>query len=71
MFSNVDWRDVLVRAAKTFFQAFFGAIIVGLAAVDDFESLWALVIAAAAAGVSAVWNTVVGVAKKKQYNPNV
>lgn len=50
-------KDIAVRAGKTFIQAFIAALAV--ANVSDFNSLKAGVIAAAAAGVSAVWNTVI------------
>ena len=50
-------NDVVVRAAKTFAQAFFAALAVGVATVTDFESGKALLVGAVAAAISAVWNS--------------
>ena len=50
-------NDIVRRMAKTFVQAFVAVIIVGYASVKDFEGIKALVVAALAAGISAVWNT--------------
>jgi len=50
-------NDVVRRMAKTFVQAFIAVIVVGYASVKDIEGVKALVIAALAAGVSAVWNS--------------
>lgn len=65
MLNNIDFKDVGVRALKTFFQTFLSTIAVGLAVVDDFESVTALVVAAGAAGISAVWNMLVGLKSNK------
>lgn len=48
-------KDIAIRAGKTFVQAFIAALAV--ANVSDLNSVKAAVIAAAAAGVSAVWNS--------------
>jgi hypothetical protein len=50
-------KDILVRAAKTFVQAFIATLAV--ANMTDNDSIKAAVIAAVAAGVSAVWNTLI------------
>jgi len=50
-------NDVVVRAAKTFAQAFFATLAVGVATVTDFESGKALLVGAVAAAISAVWNS--------------
>lgn len=50
---KLDLKDVAVRSVKTFFQAF----VVVLAATDEPLSEQAI-FAAAIAGVSAAWNTV-------------
>lgn len=50
-------KDIAVRAGKTFVQAFIAALAV--ANLSDFNSIKAGVIAAAAAGVSAVWNSLI------------
>ena len=49
-------NDIVVRMAKTFVQAFIAVLVVGYASVKDFEGVKALVVAALAAGISAVWN---------------
>ena len=65
---NIDWKDVFVRALKTFMEAFVTFVGAELAGVDIFhadKSMWcALALSAAAAGVSAVWNGVVEPAVK-------
>ncbi len=58
---KINWKDVAMRAAKTFVQAFIAtASLDQLAGITDAESakriLTAVFIPAAAAGVSAVWN---------------
>lgn len=50
-------KDILVRAAKTFVQAFIATLAV--ANMTDNDSVKAAVVAAVAAGVSAVWNTLI------------
>lgn len=55
---NARVRDTLIRAAKTFVQVFAVTFAAGVAGVNDVTALWALAIAAATAGVSAVWNSV-------------
>lgn len=65
---NIDWKDVLVRALKTFAEAVIAFLGAELAGVDIFhadKSVWcALGISAAAAGVSAVWNAMIEPAVK-------
>lgn len=60
---NIDWKDVLVRAIKTFVETAVAAIVAGVSGVDVFateEGFWiGLALSAGAAGVSAVWNGVV------------
>ena len=57
---NVNWKDVIVRAAKTFAQAFIACAGAELAGMDLFaidKGMWVAVgLSAAAAGISAVWN---------------
>lgn len=57
---NVNWKDVAVRAAKTFIETAVAAFLAGINGVDLFtqgEGFWlALALSAASAGVSAVWN---------------
>ena len=64
----MDWRDIWIRAGKTFVQAFFGVLIPELCGLlqvgfpTDWPTAWAIlapVIAAAlAAGISAAWNII-------------
>lgn len=57
---NVNWKDVAVRAAKTFIEAFVAFVGAELAGMDLFaidKGMWAAVgVSAVAAGISAVWN---------------
>lgn len=50
---NVNYKDVLVRALKTFVQAFVAVLL-----VSDQPFSKEVLIAGSAAGVSAVWNFV-------------
>ena len=60
---NVNWKDVLIRAIKTFVEAFLAFMGAELAGMDIFaldKDVWCAVgLSAAAAGISAVWNGVV------------
>ena len=53
---SVDWRDIAVRAIKTFVQAFLATVAVGLATATTVDSLQVLAVAGLAAGISAVQN---------------
>ena len=65
---NVNWKDVAVRAAKTFIEAFVAFIGAELAGMDLFaidKGMWAAVgLSVAAAGISAVWNGMIEPAMK-------
>ncbi len=50
--TNVDWKDIAVRASKTFLQAFVAVVLVAGQPLSK-----ELVVAGLAAGVSAVWNS--------------
>ena len=57
-------KDVLVRAGKTFVQAFFSSVTINsflvINDVGTFKTvLYSTLIAGASAGVSAVWNMIV------------
>ncbi len=57
-------KDVLIRALKTFVQAFLSAISVdALLGVTDFDAFkkigLSMLVAGIAAGISAVWNSAV------------
>lgn len=54
----VDYRDLGVRAFKTFVQAFLAVVAVGVVSVSDFTALKALLVAGVAAGISAAMNFV-------------
>ena len=60
---NVDWKDVGIRAMKTFLEAVAGFVMAEISGTELFEigsQMWcAIGISAAAAGVSAVWNGVI------------
>lgn len=60
---NVNWKDVAVRAVKTFAEAAIAFVGAELAGVDIFaadRNMWCAVgLSAAAAGISAVWNGVI------------
>ena len=51
-------KDIAIRSAKTFAQAFFGALAVSVAGVVDWNTGKAALIAAASAGIAAAWNAV-------------
>jgi len=59
----VDWKDVGIRAAKTFLEAAAAFLMAEIAGAELFSigrQMWcALGISAIAAGVSAVWNGVI------------
>lgn len=50
---------LIVRALKTFTQAFIAAVSVGIVTTTDIPAIRALVVGAIAAGVSAVMNLVI------------
>lgn len=58
---KTNWKDVGIRALKTFIQSFVGAIITLLAAGGEPGSAFSktAIISALAAAVSAVWNGVI------------
>lgn len=54
-----NMSDVAIRALKTFVQTFLATVAVGVTTVADLNGAKALVVAAVAAAISAVWNTIV------------
>ena len=70
---NINWKDVFVRAFKTFAEAFVAFVGAELAGMDIFaidKSMWCAVgISAAAAGISAVWNGMIEPALKPVLSP--
>lgn len=55
---NLLTNDIVVRALKTFVQTFLAVVAVGATSVTDVATAKALVVGAAAAAISAVWNAV-------------
>ena len=61
---NAKVKDILIRAIKTFIQTAGAYLIANLSGVDFFDAnstkaFWAgILLSAGAAGISAVWNTV-------------
>lgn len=55
----MDANVLLVRALKTFVQAFLGAVSLGIVTATNISALKALVVGAIAAGVSAVMNLII------------
>ena len=57
---TINWKDVAIRAIKTFVEAFIACVGAELAGMDIFaidKGMWCAVgLSAAAAGISAVWN---------------
>lgn len=53
----MKWKDIGVRAAKTFVQAFMGAISIDVLFASADRSVWrSVLLGGIAAGFSAVWN---------------
>lgn len=57
--SEKQFIALLVRAFKTFVQAFLAVLLAGLTEVSDLSTLRALAVAAVAAGLSAIMNFIV------------
>ena len=67
------WKDILVRAIKTFFQGFLGALAVTLPSTDfsDAAIIRSLLIGAIASGISAVMNMTINLLEtKKEARPD-
>jgi hypothetical protein len=54
---NPRLKDTIVRAAKTFVQAFLATLAVSVAGVNDVDTAVAAIVAAASAAASLVWNS--------------
>lgn len=61
-------KDITIRAVKTFFQGFLGALAVTLPTSNymDETVFKSLLVGAVAGGLSAVMNTVVDILKKEE-----
>lgn len=68
---KTDWKDVAIRALKTFVQSFGGAIVVLLSSGADPLGAFSktAIISAIAAALSAVWNGVINPALSKSLEP--
>ncbi|MBQ3045622.1 MAG: hypothetical protein IJO03_01000 [Clostridia bacterium] len=65
-------KDIVIRALKTFVQAFLSAISVdALLGVTDFDAFkkigLSMLIAGTAAGISAVWNSIANIKGVSDY----
>lgn len=62
------WKDILIRAVKTFFQGFLGALAVTLPSTDftDTTIMKSLLIGAVAGGISAVMNMTINLLDSKK-----
>lgn len=66
--NKAKWKDIFIRAAKTFVQAAVPILIAAFASIDITEGkeaaravLVSAGLSAAAAGISAAWNIIAGV----------
>jgi len=57
--SKVFSNDILVRAAKTWMQAFLATLAVAVVSVNDWPTARAAIVGAVAAAISATWNTII------------
>ena len=61
------WKDIAVRAAKTFLQAFLASIPVDAALLSGGWNVWrAVLMSAAAAGISAVMNFILSLLNSQE-----
>lgn len=62
-----NWKDILIRAIKTFFQGFLGALVVTLPSSDltDTTIIKSILIGAVAGGLSAVMNFAIQILQKE------
>ncbi len=65
---KINFKDIGIRALKTFIQGFLGALAVTLPASDfsDMSVLKSLLIGALASGISAVMNLIANLIKKEE-----
>ncbi|HPJ03122.1 MAG TPA: hypothetical protein PKU80_09810 [Candidatus Limiplasma sp.] len=69
IFSVVNWKDVLIRSIKTFFQAAIALIGASLADGSIFQNTGQAVwLSAIAGGIAAVWNGVLSPAFNTLHN---
>lgn len=62
-------KDIGIRAAKTFVQAFMGAVSIDVAFATTDRSVWkSMLLGGVAAGISAVWNLVLNALDENKLN---
>lgn len=65
---KAKWKDIGIRAGKTFLQAFLAEITIDTAMMTADRSVWrSVLLAAAAAGISAVMNAAIAALKDDYY----
>lgn len=70
---EINWKDIMIRAGKTFIEAFIASIGVNvdkLSEIQDIESakiiITPILIGGVAAGFSAIWNTILNYISNKE-----
>lgn len=53
----MNYKDIAIRAIKTFIQAFLAVVVIDVVTIKDWATAKPVLIGAVAAGVSAVWNS--------------
>lgn len=53
----MNYKDIAIRAIKTFIQAFLAVLVIDVVTIKDWATAKPVLIGAVAAGVSAVWNS--------------
>ena len=62
-------KDIGIRAAKTFVQAFMGAVSIDVLTATTDRSVWkSMLLGGVAAGISAVWNLVLNALDDSKLN---
>ena len=62
----MNYKDIAIRAFKTFVQGFIAVIAIDVATINDWQTAKPVIIGAVAAGVSAVWNSLDQIVKNKK-----
>lgn len=64
---KAKWKDIAVRAGKTFLQVFLASVLAGFSGVENFVMLKKLLLSAMAAGISALMNYALCLLKDDYY----
>lgn len=60
---NIDWKDVIIRSAKTFVETAVACLLTSFTEINLFDTdtgVWiAIGLSAASAGCAAVWNGII------------